>query len=130
MLVAHTFNGLANRMHWAVSSMILAERLNRECRIVWPCTRDLCCPFYDLFQRKGPDLLNIPDELREGACSGREPEWLPRFVSYFEDSRHPFRAGEVDSSLHPRADGRRGRFRPGRGDSSISEVATSSALAL
>lgn len=102
MLIAHTYNGLANRLRCAVSSIILAEYLGRECRIIWPCNQELDCPFYDLFQRSGSDLLDLPGELRAGGPYGRNaPKRLPRTVTFWQDWEHPFRVGEPDSSMHP-----------------------------
>ena len=102
MLIAHTSYGLANRLRFATSAMILAERLNRECRIIWPCNPDLNCGFNDLFQRSQANLLELPPELGAIDPLGREaPKRLPESVTSWQDSDPVFRAGELDDSMHP-----------------------------
>ena len=97
LIVAHTRLGLANRIRTAASCLVLAERLGRDCRVIWPETEDLRCPFAGLFERPDPRLLEIPEDLDFGGLVGVEP---PRFrtprVTAWRDLSPPFRRHELD----------------------------------
>lgn len=97
LVVAHTRLGLANRIRTAASCLVLAERLGREGRVVWPVTDDLGCPFPALFECPDSRLLDIPEDLDFGGLVGTEP---PRFrtprVTAWRDLSPPFRRHELD----------------------------------